>query len=588
MADLGVRIEYGDVAVGAKENFIASTDDNASFVNLSFFNKYNNVIQNSSNPCELYSTVLDGNSGLFPSDILEKQRLGFWSDTISDDMGNFSNPIEITFVANEKYISSGITLCFNKKDNIYCNNLNIKWYNDDLLIADENFQPDNYLYSCVNHVEYYNKVVITFYSINMPKNRLKIEAIDYGFGTIFKGNEVKSVKVIQELDPLSSSISINTADIIISSKTGTKYSFQEKQPITIYYDGKLIAKHFIESVNRQTETQWTIRSEDYIGILASTPFEKHFYENEKVINIVNDIFTRANVPFQMDSKFNDETISGYIEDTNCRDVLLQVAFTIQAVVDTSNIDYVNIFSLNDAVKQYIPRERIIIDQRTNEIGVLTAVHFKYPTYVVDESYRGDINQYGSVDTFYYKYLYGIGTERIEFEKPVARVEPKDKNDVQIVSFNPMWVIVNKKTQNSSIKVYPAVKREITKVIQNSDITQYTNEKIATIHGSEFLSVDNLDKIVDACYNYYRKHTEITMKIAEGKHLSYGEAVKYGASKYGEVKYGEREKTVVYDEPVNVGDVIKFDTEYIGTYEGRIEKIAFDLKGGIIVKEVVVR
>lgn len=82
-----------------------------------------------------------------------------------------------------------------------------------------------------------------------------------------------------------------------------------------------------------------------------------------------------------------------------------------------------------------------------------------------------------------------------------------------------------------------------------------------------------------------------LKIVEGKHVQYGEPYKYGTGlKYGTgIKYGGKYPNVItYDEPVNIGDVIISETEYLGDVTGRVIKQTFGLNGGIIIKDTVLK
>ena len=80
-----------------------------------------------------------------------------------------------------------------------------------------------------------------------------------------------------------------------------------------------------------------------------------------------------------------------------------------------------------------------------------------------------------------------------------------------------------------------------------------------------------------------------MKIVEGKHVQYGDYIKYGEKKYGTIKYGEKYPNIVtYDEGVNVGENINAETEYLGVVSGRLIRQSFNLNGNIIVKEAVLQ
>ena len=238
MNNKGVAIRYGDVAPEAKENFVPTASE-SKFDTIAQLQQYNLNFQNYANPCELYQTVLDGTATAFPS-VPEQANLGLWSEQISNDDGTFTNPIVLELESVGQYSSQGLTLTFDTYNGIFATRLGIKWLRitDGGIetLAEQEFSPNNAFYFCRNQVENYNKVVITFYSLNMPKNRLKLRVIDYGYGTFFYGDELRGVKLIQEIDPISTKISINTADFTLDSRSDMEYSFQAKQPLSVYFN----------------------------------------------------------------------------------------------------------------------------------------------------------------------------------------------------------------------------------------------------------------------------------------------------------------------------------------------------------------
>ena len=201
----GVFIEYGNIAPEAKENFFPKATEKESFVELSNLQKYDLSFPNFGNPCELYQTLLDGTAKVIPS-LTEPEDFGWWSIQTSDEQGQFETPITLILEAEQKYSSQGITLTFDTNNGIFSNDLNIKWYRDEELISSKDFFPDTPLYFCDNLVQFYNNVEITFYKMNMPYNRLKLNAIDYGNILKFTPKEIRGVKLIQELNPISTEI----------------------------------------------------------------------------------------------------------------------------------------------------------------------------------------------------------------------------------------------------------------------------------------------------------------------------------------------------------------------------------------------
>ena len=224
----GLKIGYGDVAPEAKENFHPTVSE-MEFDQSEKLTQYNLDFPNYANPCELYQTVLDGEAQAFPS-VPENANLGIWSEQVSNDDGTFDEPIVLELESVGQYSSQGLTLTFDVHNNIYANNVNIKWYRVTSegieTLADVDFIPDNATYFCQHRVDNYNKVKITFNSINMPQNRLKLVAIDYGYGTFFYGDELRNVNVNQDVDPISSEITIDTVDFVLDSKRNIEYNFQ--------------------------------------------------------------------------------------------------------------------------------------------------------------------------------------------------------------------------------------------------------------------------------------------------------------------------------------------------------------------------
>lgn len=578
MNNRGVAIRYGDVAPEAKENFVPTASE-SKFATLAQLQQYNLNFPNYANPCELYQTVLDGTASAFPS-VPEQANLGLWSEQISNDDGTFTNPIVLELESVGQYSSQGLTLTFDTYNGIFATRLSIKWLRITggaiETLAEQEFTPDNAFYFCRNQVENYNKVVITFYSLNMPKNRLKLRVIDYGYGTFFYGDELRGVKLIQEIDPISTQISINTADFTLDSKSDMEYSFQAKQPLSVYFNGELKATTFVKKSTRKAKRLWNIQSEDYIGLMDSIPYYGGIYTNKNAVELLTDIFTVAKVPYSIDDVFAEAVVTGYIPYTTCRDALMQVAFAIQAVVDTSNIEVVKVFALEENVKQTVPLNRIMQGQNFADeetvTGVEVAVHSYKPITETIDVY--DATESGTGQNIF-----------VKFSEPLHDLSITNG---EIVSSGTNFAIINANAgcllQGQQYEHTTQTHRKNNPVVLASEI-----EKIVSVENATLVSIGNIDKIIDKCYNWLIKTNTTNLKIVEGKHVQYGDYVKYGQKKYGTFKYGEKTPSIVtYDEPVNIGENIKTETEYLGVVGGRLIKQSFNLNGNIIIKEAVLK
>ena len=593
MNSKGVAIRYGDVAPAAKENFVPTASEQA-FNTLAQLQQYNLNFLNYANPCELYQTVLDGTATAFPS-VPEQANLGLWSERITNDNGLFvdgngnAEPITLTLTSEGQYSSQGLTFTFDTYNQIYPTHINIKWFRYAEGTMTElspnggvDFYPDNAFYFCRKQVENYNNVVITFYSLNMPKNRLKLRAIDYGYGTFFYGDELRGVKIIQEIDPISTQISINTADFTLDSKTDMEYSFQAKQSLSVYFNGELKATTFVKKSTRKAKRLWSIQSEDYIGLMDSIPYYGGIYTNKNAVELLTDIFTVAKVPYIIDEVFANAVVTGYIPYTTCRDALMQVAFAIQAVVDTSNADVVKVFALEDDVKQTVPLNRIMQGQNFADDETVTSVEVTVHTYEPKEAV--DDNRILAYDP---RKLEVGNNIFVKFDEPLHSLYTVNGGEILESSAN--HAIINVPSTNFRLIGYGYEHKTQTKRKNNPVVSASEIEKVVVVDKATLVSQYNIDNVMEKCYNWLIKTNQTNLEIVEGKHVQYGDYIKYGEKKYGTVKYGEKYPNIVtYDKGVNVGENINAETEYLGVVSGRLIKQSFNLNGNIIIKEAVLK
>lgn len=557
----GVRIEYGGVAVGAKENFVPSTADKESFVNLGELQQEGLTFPNYGNPCDLYSVLLDGNTEPLPDD-MESANIGWWSEQISVASGEFTQPIVLTLSAPEfYYTSNGITLTFDTYNDIYANDISIKWYADENLLDDVNFYPDSAFYFCQNKVENYNRLIITFKSINMPFNKLKLRSIDYGMKITFYGDELKKAKIIQEIDPLSSQIAINTCDFTLDSKRNIEYSFQERQPITVYFNNILRSTSFIKSFTRKSKSVWNIQAEDYIGLMENTVFYGGIYSNKNAVDLLEEIFTKANVPYSI-SDLSTESVTGYIPYTSCREALMQVAFAVGAVVDTSNSNSINVYKLNDEITQTISLERIMQGQNFGEETKVTAVEVTAHKYIpINET----VTVYDATES---------GTGQNIFVKFSEPLHDLSITNGTIARSHTNYAVINA-SANCTLTGQKYEHTQTVSTIKNPILTDTDTENIVSVQNATLVSSDNIDNVLERCYNYYSTNMQVNLKIVDGKHRA-----RYGEFKYGEFEYGKS----VDDVTTNVGEKITCETEYLGNITGRILMQTYNLNGGILMKD----
>jgi hypothetical protein len=359
-----------------------------------------------------------------------------------------------------------------------------------------------------------------------------------------------------------------------------EYSFQAKQPLSVYFNGDLKATTFVKKSTRKAKRLWSIQSEDYIGLLDSIPYYGGIYTNKNAVELLSDIFTVAKVPYSIDDVFANAVVTGYIPFTTCRDALMQVAFAIQAVIDTSNSDVVKVFALEDDVKQTIPLNRIMQGQNFADDETVTGVEVTVHNYTPSEEM---IELFNNTET-------GEKGENIFIVFPEPCYNLQISSGGSIVKSGTNYAILNV-TENCSLAGYKYNHTTQTRRMNNPVVLASEIEKVVAIDNATLVSQYNIDNILNKCYNWLTKTNTTNLKIVEGKHIQYGQSYRYGTGlKYGiGLKYGGRYPNIItYDEKVNVGENIKAETEYLGVVEGRLIKQSFNLNGNIIIKEAVLK
>lgn len=574
----GIAITYGDVAPEAKENFDIATSEK-KYDTLLNLKKYNMQLYNYATPCEEYSTVLDGTAVALPVNAQEAN-IGLWSNQLSGDDGNFSTTIQITLTSAGQYSSQGFTFTFDKFNDIYPTSLSIQWIRDTgdayTDLGTKNFTPNSAFYFCRNAVENFNKVIIKIFSLNMPKNRLKLERIDYGYGTVFYGEEIRAAKISQTIDPISTEIQINPFDFTLDSHTDMEYSFQTRQPLTVSFNGKLIATTFVKQSKRKARFLWEVNSEDYIGIMEQVTFVGGMYKNINAGTLLENIFKTAKVPYNIGQDFYDMPLYGHIPYTTCREALMQVAFACQGVVDTSNDDVVNVFLINETVKQTIPKSRIMQGQSFTEEDTVTRVELTYHTY---KEITETLEAYKAEDS-------GTGKDiLVKFSEPLHDLRitngtiTEQGANYAIITANAKCVLTGQKYEHT----------EQIKTKSNPTVLASELENVKTITSATLVSSNNVDNILQKCYNWLIKVNTTNLKIVESKHVVYDDYPRYGKTIFGTAKYGAKSGDIItYDKSVNCSDKITVDTEYLGKITGVVTKLSFGLNGNILIKEAVLK
>lgn len=408
------RVEFGLYDVTARGDSAPSCTTAKPFCNLGRDLLLESVpSQNKYGTLESKQWLMDGSFSFFP-EVPEQYFWGLWSTTQSDKIGVFADPPVLDITFTQDHSSSGLTLHFYSPTEDWASRIKIQWFSQDGgLISTALFYPDSVDYYCAKKVENYRRIRIHFLETNHPGRYLKLAGIDYGVYLHFSGHEIVEAHVLEECDPLSSEISINTLNVSLYNKEG-RFSIlnpegyfdvlQHKQKFTVWEDVKQDARStgsvsycmgtfYLSDWSNSGDTLADFSAVDAIGLLDGAPFDGGIY-NTTAAELAEAILTGYS--YTLDESLAAERVQGYIAAGTRREALQQLAFAIGAVVDCSRGELIRIAPAPSKASGMITYDRKLQDGSKVTLNpLITAVavtaHRYLPGEATEELYRDTLD-----------------------------------------------------------------------------------------------------------------------------------------------------------------------------------------------------
>ncbi len=555
MAKTSVDISFGLVDVTAKSDTAAVASNKQPFVDLNDL-KLEGVYPPKAATLEQNYWKLDGTFNTFP-DNPQDISWGLWSYSMSGENGGFEVPIVLTLSFQTLHESLGLTFEFNPYDNSFCNDLNIKWYQGTTLLYDLDFQPDNWRFACMQKVENYNKIIITFRGMNKPYRFLKVQNIMHGVIKEFGSTELRTAKVLEEIDLTGLTLSVNTLDFSMFSHDdafnifnpwGIYSVLQRKQQLIVARTNDKEKTHmgtfFVDEMESQTNKILSISAVDPIGIMDGTTFVGGLYKNALAADVVEEIMDNAGFGYALDNALRNKRITGHIPICSHREALQMVVFAIGGFVSTSRGGTVNIKEIPDITSvptSQIGMNRKHIGTKVKLRNLVTGVD------VVEHNYtlKTTIEEICKVNL-------EVGSNTITFSEPATNISVSIGT---ITQYGVNYCIVQSSTEGEctvSGKKYEDSQKTIQKKLPN--IPAGEKELIEKVDCKLIHSL-NSNEIAQRLLDIYQYRIEQSLSFIL-----------------------DRE---------SVGDLADIETEY-GVYRGAVvEKLDIDLTGGYVTKAVVV-
>ena len=314
-------------------------------------------------------TILDGSAQEFP-DNPEPDVFGFWSGAMSGADGLFENPPTLDMFFGSQRRSRGFTFYFYPHTDDYASMVRITWYSshDDEDVIQSSIYELNYnLAAAHESVGGWRRVKFEFLSTNIPFRYIKLYGINFGISGDLSDREISSARILEEIDPTSESLSVNTMNAIIRTRnsifspiTSPDYDdmMMARQMLEMRRDGILFGKFFLDPKGwadpHQDGIEFELFSGDAIGVMDSCRFMGGMYVDEPVTSILDEIFgivfPTGTIKYVLDPAFEGELINGWIPIVTCAAALQHICFALNATADTARIGDVYIYPREVDVK----------------------------------------------------------------------------------------------------------------------------------------------------------------------------------------------------------------------------------------------
>lgn len=265
----------------------------------------------------------------------------------------------------------GLNIEFDTYTNDYARTVTVEWQLNNTTVHNETYTVTSANFFCEAQITAYNKVIITIGNTNRANRFLKIFNITDGLSRQFYNEELENVEIIECITNNNEALNINEAKVVLLPENSTGVFFQRTLPFSIYRNDVLFGKFFVNSsTSNADKTLYNIKVDDYINTLEGQTHLGGQYSNTTASSIIADIL--GSIPYTLDAGLGAKTISGYLPVQNKREALRQVAFAINAIVDTSRSDNIIIKPLPTTVTTTLDRSKIL-DVKTTQENIVTKI-----------------------------------------------------------------------------------------------------------------------------------------------------------------------------------------------------------------------
>lgn len=307
------------------------------------------VVQNYAT-LEPNQAVLDGTQRHFPTHTNGRD-WGFWSDAPSDENGEFAAPPRVDIAFGSAHKSAGLSLYFYPFSDDWASKVEICWFapNGTTLLHRGQYRLGGTTAVVQQAVSGWGRITIAFLQTNIPRRFIKLQGLEYGLIRQFDDQTVDTAEILEEIDPLSDVVSVNTLRFCIKTHhpafSHISGNLQDDmlmrgQSLQVEADGKPFGTFFLDNWKDTTGggMVFSFSAHDALGVLDKQEFMGGVYTGKPAIELVEELwnicFPTRFIRYRFDKDLADATVTGFLPISSCRQALQQIAFAIGAAVNS--------------------------------------------------------------------------------------------------------------------------------------------------------------------------------------------------------------------------------------------------------------
>lgn len=291
--------------------------------------------------------LLDGNYKFMPA----SPHVGVMSQSISDANGEFPpsedySPLLKIVFSDEHDIEGGITLHFSEFSNDYADHIYVSYFDSSSMeIRVDEYTPTSAIFSTNQPVNGVKEVWVEFFSTNKPFRYARLTAIDFDTLTTFAGSEIKTARVVEQIDPMQMELPYNTLDLTLLSSEGDfsivapagfYADLQNRDPLEVHErignDIIFIGRFYLDRWESKGANEATFQAYDAIGILDNIPYLGFLGGVDSsptfAADLIDDIFVDADLDYDLNTFWTTYGTDGNIFPGTSREALHEILFSL--------------------------------------------------------------------------------------------------------------------------------------------------------------------------------------------------------------------------------------------------------------------